>query len=543
MALPACAYLNTFYNAEQAYDEGVRLKAGVQDSLPVAAREKFQTAAEKSATVLSRYPDSRYVDDALLLLGRSLQELGRYGDAAAAFQRLLDRFPDSELADRARLGIARSRRMEGDAAEARAALAPLLEGERLHGVEKAEVLYEKAMIDLADGDGAAAVETFRTLLDRDPGYAGREGVALRFADAELAAGDYDAALEAYRAFRGTASDPAARRAIGLRVARALELSGRHDEALDAYQDLLDAGLPDSLEARVHVERGEILGARRDWDAATREYTRAAELAPGSPVASRATLRRGRIVWHVQGDREKAQEILLDAFLHSPLSAWADSARTEARELADLLHYERLASGEEAVTALQDPALARSTALYRFAEDVLDVEGDADRAAATFEDLAARYPDSPWRPRALLSAGILRRRSGARAAGDSLLARVVERYPDDPAADSARRILGLPIPDRPPDFYAPSRELASLAEALPRASDPMIRIADQLDRYASRQAPGPGQGQAGTAQGGGEAGQTAQGQQILREPGQEGQPGSGGEQAGAGDRKLPSGAKQ
>ena len=81
----SCAYLNTFYNARQSYDEGVRLAAG-SDSLPAAAAEAFRLAAEKSAIVLDRYPDSDYVDDALILMAESFYRLGSWGDAAASYR-------------------------------------------------------------------------------------------------------------------------------------------------------------------------------------------------------------------------------------------------------------------------------------------------------------------------------------------------------------------------------------------------------------------------------------------------------------------------
>src|SRR5688572_4453423 len=109
-----CVYLNTFYNAEQAYEEGMRLREQGGDSLSNSARAAFQRAAEKSAVVLDRHADSKYVDDALLLMGRSFSQLGRYDDASASFQRLIERFPESDLAPSARLELARSERFLGN---------------------------------------------------------------------------------------------------------------------------------------------------------------------------------------------------------------------------------------------------------------------------------------------------------------------------------------------------------------------------------------------------------------------------------------------
>ena len=122
-----CGSVNTFYNAEQAFEEGERLSAGARDSLPENARASFERAAEKSGIILARDPGSRYADDALLLLGKSLARLERHEDAVSAFRRFVERFPDADAAAEARLRMARSERLAGDAQTARVELTLLVE--------------------------------------------------------------------------------------------------------------------------------------------------------------------------------------------------------------------------------------------------------------------------------------------------------------------------------------------------------------------------------------------------------------------------------
>jgi tetratricopeptide (TPR) repeat protein len=487
--LPACAYLNTFYNARQAFDEGERLAAG-SDSLPTSAAEAFRVAAEKSAIVIERYPDSEYVDDALFLMAESFYRLGSWADAAASYERYSTRFPEGERASDARLGWARAERRLGDHAAAEAALAPLLGAGRGEEI-RSDVVYEQALILLATGQRDRAAETYRRLLAEHPEFAADRELTLEFADAELAAGQYASALEAYRTLAAAVGDPQRRREIEIRAARALALEGRADEALAAYDGVLTATVADSQAAEVEVERGELLERRGDRDAAVEAYQRVAELAPGSAAASRATLHRGRIVWKQEERREEALDILLDAFIHSPVSAWGDSARNESRELARLLHFQRIADGEVPVPQIEDVSLARSTAMYRLAEEILEVEGDREAAAEMFWQLVERYPESPWRPWAMLASGLLLSQADggapapARDTGVARLLQLVEADPDHPAADSARRELGLEVPERPNDFYATDPTLAVLARVLPREADPMIGIEDQMNRYGGR----------------------------------------------------------
>ena len=476
-----CGSVNTFYNAEQAFEEGERLSAGARDSLPENARASFERAAEKSGIVLARDPGSRYADDALLLLGKSLARLERHEDAVSAFRRYVERFPDSDAAAEARLRMARSERLGGDAQTARVELAPLVDAGG--GELSPEILYERAMLDLTTGEHDRAVEAFRTLLQESPEFSREHGIALAFAEAELAAGNYDAALDAYGAYGAGTTDPVARRALALRVARALALADRSEEALSTFDGVLADGPSDTLAARIHLEKGDLLSAAGEGARAAEEYAQVARLAAGTEVAARATLHRGRLAWEA-GRRDEALEILLDAFLHAPTTAWADSARSEARAVARVIHYERLADGEEVVSSIDEPVLARSTALYRLAEEVLLSEEDPASAAELFGRLADQYAESPWRPRALLARGMLARDGTDTAVGEDPLRELIRQYPDTPEADSARRLLGESVPERPEDFYAAPARLASLASALPEVADPMLRISDQLDRYAA-----------------------------------------------------------
>ena len=53
--------------------------------------------------------------------------------------------------------------------------------------------------------------------------------------------------------------------------------------------------------------------------------------------------------------------------------------------------------------------------------------------------------------------------------------LIERYPDHPASDSARREMGFDVPARPGDFYASDPTLMVLTRVLPEAADPMLGI--------------------------------------------------------------------
>lgn len=432
--------------------------------------------------MLRRHGDSQYADDALLLMGRSFQRLGRYADAAATYERLVARFPDSELVPRARLGLVRAWRMAGDGDAARVALDRLADLSELpEGVDEREILHERILIALAAEDHVAAVAAFEEMNDRFPGYVRGEDVALRIADAQLAIGDVEAALDAYSTYLRTAPSPVARRTAGFRLARAVAERDRGEEALGLYDRLLDEASSDSISAHVRLERGVLRKEMGRTDEAMEDLRAVRELLPGSALASRAILHAGRILWHTEKRREEALDDFLDAFLHAPGSAYADSARTAARGVSEVLHFRDLVEGDAVV------ADRAATARYRLAEEILSRESDPAAAIEVFVEVVERHPDSPWASRAMLAIGVLEGRRGRDAESRRWLERLVAEHPETPVADSARRELGLPVPERVAGFYSTPPDLVELLDSLPPIRDPMITVADQLDRYADRRA--------------------------------------------------------
>lgn len=96
------AYYNTFYNAKQDFAEGINLvnKQPVQlnPDTPVQAHptpvligeEHFESAVDNAAQVLRRFPNSKWTDDALLLMGKSYYYLQEYFLARQKFDEILN---------------------------------------------------------------------------------------------------------------------------------------------------------------------------------------------------------------------------------------------------------------------------------------------------------------------------------------------------------------------------------------------------------------------------------------------------------------------
>ena len=114
------AYYNTFYNAKKEYSRGVdAIERASEQNIDrnrylqvfitpdrVSNQQNFDNAIKKSADVLRENPTSKWVDDALMLIGKSYFYLQNYVGAEQKFQEIIDL--GGELEDEARFWLART---------------------------------------------------------------------------------------------------------------------------------------------------------------------------------------------------------------------------------------------------------------------------------------------------------------------------------------------------------------------------------------------------------------------------------------------------
>ncbi len=110
------AYFNTYYNAHRLFVDAERryLAEGFSPSL----RDQYNKVIEKSVVIVRYFPTSRYVDDALYMIGVSYLRLGNPERAIRRFQELLTYYPRSPLRTRAVLGLAEAYILTRDLEEA-----------------------------------------------------------------------------------------------------------------------------------------------------------------------------------------------------------------------------------------------------------------------------------------------------------------------------------------------------------------------------------------------------------------------------------------
>ncbi|MBT3180508.1 MAG: hypothetical protein HOB40_07295 [Candidatus Marinimicrobia bacterium] len=72
LSLGGCAYFNTFYNAQQYYDEAEKIRLQKEgESISITALDKYGKTIQKCHKVLGDYPDSKFRNDAILLMSKA----------------------------------------------------------------------------------------------------------------------------------------------------------------------------------------------------------------------------------------------------------------------------------------------------------------------------------------------------------------------------------------------------------------------------------------------------------------------------------------
>ena len=521
LAISACVYFNTFYNAkktfraaekerhkhEEIYADWAFDRAGpeLQRQRSPQADQLYDKVVRKASKVLDKYKESDLVDDAMFLIGRAYYWRGEYLNAQDSFRDLETFFPSSPYFDQARYWRARCLEEQRADDQAQSLYRVLFD-------EAEEKIAVQAGLHLAEmahdrEDYIAAMREYRATLAAFPKSAVRAQLWLRLGEALMALEDPGRLDEALAAFDEVLqADPSADQKYRARLnsGRALYAMGAEDEALEAYVSLLDEGRFRRFEGRTRLLIGEWYQGRRLIDEALAEYEQVRNDFPQTPSAAMALYRIG--LQHLQkyGDTELGREYLEESSRESPGAQGVLLAQEMLGHMRRLQQFQRQIHRADSLYAdslgaVQGPLLWRQaeeapadTVVVARSLDVLDDLfsacelyrddiGQADSARAYYEEVLRRFPDSDQLPRAVYSlAWIELQMRGDEEGARPYLLRLIEEFPTSAHANEARRLLGQKSEATAEELAA--REFArieTLRLAQPENTEAYIPLLDSL----------------------------------------------------------------
>ena len=298
------AYYNTFHNAQDAFQAGIESlessNAPIDRNrfLPVfvppdrvGGGQDFGRAIRKSADILRNHSDSKWVDDALLLIGKSYFYQQNYVGAAQKFREIIAL--ESQLESEARFWLARAL--------------------------------------IGAGNYQAAADHFRASLDDGDAF-GRWTDMMRLARGEFLARQeqwQDAATALERGLEGNPDDRPAARAAFL-LGQVQEQMGAHDAAARAFEWVNEKYQPRyelAFAARISALR--VSGLYGDTEEALRRLQRMERDDKNFEKRAELTLLRGQL-YQAMGRADVARETFR-ALLY-------DGEQQSARAIRGRVHY-------------------------------------------------------------------------------------------------------------------------------------------------------------------------------------------------------------
>lgn len=370
-----CVYYNTFFMARKKFNEAEKNQAqntedkrkqGIPPSQPRrAGRDQgqgnverrggspsgsfttkvspqvkilYEDAIKKASKVLTFHPDSKWVDDALWLIGKSYYNMGEYLQADRKFKELVTNHPESKFADDSFYYKGLCQIELGNNNLAMEAFDSI---ERIF--KKSEyiddVYFVRGKIAKDDMECAEAIELFSLYLEK---YSGEDSAA----KAEFHIGECTEqlgnSLEAYIAYSDVNRYKPSRQLrfdAALAAASAILKTDSVSRGMEILTDLAKDERYFEQSARIRLKIAEGHYLQNQVEEAINEYNQVTEQSPKSIEAAEAYYRLGLIYQNELFDLKQAKESFSKAQTENPSSEFRNLALARSAQIARLEAYQ------------------------------------------------------------------------------------------------------------------------------------------------------------------------------------------------------------
>lgn len=486
-SLQGCAYFNTYYNTKKLYKEALEENKRRRDEKPTSTEiQKYDKTIEKASKILQLHSDSKYVDDALLMIGECFFYKQEYVKALRKFDELTTNYPKSSLAPQAELWKARTHIERQDFPAAIAVLKDLLD-EKKKGEVVDQAQYYLAELYFRQKDFAQAEELYDRSAKKVADAKTRSAAFMRLGDSRIQLKQYGTAAKAFDQAAKQSTEIDFKFKANLAMARALKQDQRYDLAMRKLNQMWSeyATHPDVSWVKYEIAMCTFLKGQRE-DAAeqlvfvTTNYKR-------TEASAAAYFSLGEFYQRQRMQYEKAKENYDKVRSENARTEYAQRAQERSKAIEELLKLKNslkvlelqrlsLQSGTNAAALAQATVAEasakktknRNTSIRRYPSKALAISNDPQKLAGDIANhkinLAELYyyqlemPDSAmWQyrevveqfaetaaaPRALYALAFVLSEQNA-AQRDSLLEVVATQYPKTLHGTAARRRLGLPV---------------------------------------------------------------------------------------------------
>jgi len=534
------AYFNTYYNAKKQFDEAESEVLNPPTAtgrterpflapfdVPPQTKTKFTTVIEKCSKLLQYHPDSKLVDDALQMIGKSYYYQNEHQSAERKFKELLSSYPESNLAFETKLLLANTYYRNNDKTTAASTARQLMDeakSAKEDGIAARSALL-LAHIEVENKNYKQATEYYQVAAELGETAEERSAAYRNVAKMYNQQAEYKKAVDAFVRAEETSNNYIGTYRGQIGQARMLSRLGQYEESLSLLDNLIKNtnyreffGEIDLEIANVYRDEKEYASAEAQYRYVDTAYARS-EFAADSYYqlglmyetklfkydSARVAYDKGRaefpqaditptlvkrgdylnkyftyrneiakydsikeFILHPP-DTTKGKAVVQDTVKGKGLaqdSTRHDSTGTKSFAKADSLIPKAPAIPPPPMDTVQVRLAYNTSELAGLFYSAIEV---VDSAKYWYQRLLKDHPNSIYSPRALYTLAQIYRSDSSVATTqiDSLHKEIVRRFPESEFAAESRRHLGVPAPKKEVD---PAEATYMNAESLVKKGD-------------------------------------------------------------------------
>ncbi len=427
-----CVYFNLYYNAKRSFKQAEKAPRPPDGSVTGATEDLYEAVIEKCQQIIVTHPKSKYVDDAILLMGKSFYAKGDYELAVTKFEELQANFPKSDLNEEGQVFLAKSYLGWDKPASALTVLeAFFADKPKSRYADQVLLLLGTSSIRIDDLDGA--VKYLEILSKRYPNSPLRLNADIEMADLYTDKGEYEKALVIYKRLDSVKLNASDSIRYLTKLSVVYVKMGKYKDALAVIDRLKGYAIDDETRATEMLLEGESYMGTGSIEKAIDAYQSVTARYPRTQYSAEAYFHLGEIYQNSLDSLNVAKETYDQVPRQYPNSPFAQDAVRRSASITKLqaLHASLAAGGGE------DPAVVRfelaETELLQFNNHVKALEG--------YESVLKDFTQIPVAPKAAYAvAYIYDKVLGDRAKAEVAYQRLLRDYPDSQQAEYARKYL-------------------------------------------------------------------------------------------------------
>ena len=459
----SCAYFNTFYNARQYFEQAEKQrleKAG--ESIPPGAIDAYGKVIDKSQYVIDKYPDSKLVKEALLLIGMSRFHRKEYRIAETVFKQYVETYDDN--VDQAEYWLALCKWKLGKPQPALDVLQSMLET----ATDKnfiSSIYLSKAEINLDIDNSKLALEYLvlaaETNKDRDE----RGQIYYRIAELAYNAEDYEQALSANTEVVKNSTSKKRKEEANLQIVRIHRLLGNWDTVKDLIKSMLLDETFKTIHGDLDLELVKLYQMDGLMEEAITRIESIKEDYKNSKTSAEAYYIHGEIALYDYWNLDDAKKYFEWVTREYRQSTYTSTANLRAKEITK--YQESL----EEITTLDDQILLTIAVLDSLIDDSLKSVREKelknsrisiashlynlgeleafhfkrqDSSMTHFQRIVDEFPETDYYPKSLFALYYINFSTGDTITAEIYSKRILDELPSSEYADFLRKALNLPV---------------------------------------------------------------------------------------------------